>query len=285
MESTMSEATGQKHTEEYRWTYARTNSKGEKIYRHDTNQTVEFVMDYLDSKGIEYELKQGGSMLWVYNNDKAYSYYYTTGRWSPYKRGSLPNMHFSSKGIMDFVERFLTKYDKKEEPEQKRINPRTGKPYYYKDNPDKCKARAARNRLTNMYVDGKYVSKSHPLYKAGKYSGFSDVAFSSLEGYGKSKAGYIYIMHSASFPGWIKVGMAMDAEDRIKQFQTGSPYRDYELIKSYKVEDRREAEAMAHKELSAKGVGRKGEWFYMSHPVATDKLDKIFPEAHQFELF
>ena len=38
---------------------------------------------------------------------------------------------------------------------QKRINPRTGKPYYYKDNPEAVKARNARR----MWVNGKEVSK------------------------------------------------------------------------------------------------------------------------------
>lgn len=140
-------------------------------------------------------------------------------------------------------------------------------------------------RERQMYVNGKYIKKDHPLHKAGKYKGFTDAAFSSLKGYETVKNGFIYILHNASFPGWIKVGMAIDVEDRIKQFQTASPYRDYQLIKSYKVEDRREAEVMAHEALDTKGVGRRGEWFYVSHAVATTKLDKIFPEAHQFELF
>ena len=164
---------------------------------------------------------------------------------------------------------------------QKPINPKTGRPYYYKDNPNTVKARDARR----MWVNGKEISKYHPLHKPGRYKTLGDAAFSSLKGYETVKSGFIYIMHNSSFPGWIKVGMAIDAEDRVKQFQTGSPYRDYQLIKSYKVEDRREAEVMAHKALDKKGVGRRGEWFYMSHAIATTKLDKIFPEAHQFELF
>ena len=46
-------------------------------------------------------------MLIVYHPDKDYKKYdfrYTTGRWSP-----LPNkkIHYRSKGIEDFIERFL----------------------------------------------------------------------------------------------------------------------------------------------------------------------------------
>ena len=166
-----------------------------------------------------------------------------------------------------------------EETGQKRINPKTGKPYYYKDNPEAVKARDARR----MWVNGKEISKSHPLHKAGRYQTLGDAAFSSLKGYETIKEGEVYILHNPSFPGWIKVGMALSAQDRLKQFQTSSPYRDYEIIKSYKVEDRRLAEIQAHKALDSKN--RRGEWFYMSHAVATAKLDKLFPVGEQFELF
>lgn len=166
--------------------------------------------------------------------------------------------------------------------------------YYYPNNEGStrsdvtCRERVSTIKKRNdnrMFVDGKYVSKTHPLYKPGRYSGFSDVAFSALEGYSKSKTGYIYVMHNPAFPGWVKVGMAVDAEDRIKQFQTGSPYRDYELVKSYKVSDRREAESKAHAALTVEGRGRKGEWFYMGSNVAVAELDKIFPAGEQLELF
>lgn len=160
-----------------------------------------------------------------------------------------------------------------------KINPKTGKPYYYKDNPEAVKARDARR----MWVNGKEISKSHPLHKAGRYQTLGDAAFSSLKGYEIIKEGEIYILYNPSFPGWIKVGMALSSEDRLKQFQTSSPYRDYKIIKAYKVEDRRLAETQAHKLLDNKN--RKGEWFYMSHTLATKKLDKLFCVGEQLELF
>jgi len=154
-----------------------------------------------------------------------------------------------------------------------RINPRTGKVFYYKDNPETKKAENA----LQMYVDGKYVSKSHPLHKPGRYKGFTDAAFSSLENYETAKQGQVYVLVNPAFPGWCKVGMAVDSEDRLKQYQTSSPYRDYELIKAYDTDDRREAEKAAH-ELLAQSHARKGEWFYIQHPVATEILDGHFNE-------
>lgn len=125
---------------------------------------------------------------------------------------------------------------------------------------------------TRMFVNGKYIPKTHPLHKPGRYKGFTDAAFSSLKNYEQSKEGQVYVMVSPAYPGWCKVGMAVDAEDRLKQYQTSSPYRDYKLIKVYDVLDRHEAERFAHK-LLAKRHDIKGEWFYIQHPVATSILE------------
>lgn len=157
------------------------------------------------------------------------------------------------------------------------INPKTNKPYYYKDSPEAAKKRARRNALKNMFVNGKYVPVTHPLHKPGRYQSFGDAAFSSLKNYETAKEGQVYIIVNPAFPGWCKVGMAVDAEDRLKQYQTSSPYRDYELIKTYDTDDRRTAEKAAH-ELLAQSHERKGEWFYIQHPVATEILEEYFNE-------
>jgi len=98
-----------KHTEEYKWSYDRTNSKGEKHFRHDTDETLEDVLEFLQTSNIKYEVKEGAHMLWVYHEDRKYAYYYTTGRWAPYKKylGGYPKKHYHSKGIEDFITRFI----------------------------------------------------------------------------------------------------------------------------------------------------------------------------------
>ena len=142
-----------------------------------------------------------------------------------------------------------------------------------------------RKNKTRMFVDSKYISKSHPLHKPGRYKGFTDAAFSSLENYEGSTEGEVYIIYNPAFPGWVKVGMAVDSQDRLKQYQTASPYRNYTVVKSYKVSNRRESEAKAHEALTIEGRGRKGEWFYMGSNVAVDELDNLFETGEQFELF
>lgn len=91
------------------YTYVRTNSKGEAVLRRDTEDTFEFVVQYLKEKDIEYEYRDGATMFILWNDaDVRYVYYWTTGRWAVKTRKI--NKHFSSKGIVDFVERFLNRY-------------------------------------------------------------------------------------------------------------------------------------------------------------------------------
>ena len=71
------------------------------------------------------------------------------------------------------------------------INPRTGKPFYYKDNPEAVKARDARR----MYVNNKEISKFDPLHTAGRYKTLEGAAFASLNNYSSVKEGYSRIAH------------------------------------------------------------------------------------------
>jgi hypothetical protein len=128
-----------------------------------------------------------------------------------------------------------------------------------------------------MWVNGKYISNTHPLYKPGRYKSFGDAAFESLDNYKTAKQGQVYILWSPAYPSWVKVGMAVDAEDRLKQFQTGSPYRDYILVKAYDTDDRRKAESEVHKILE-KTHARKNEWFVITAQVAKEILDGYFDE-------
>lgn len=86
--------------------------------------------------------------------------------------------------------------------------------------------------------------------------------------------GEVYIIINPSYSEWIKIGMAVDAEDRLKQYQTSSPYRDYELYTKYFVEDRRESERKSHVLLD-KYFERKGEWFKCSPSQAKELLDDL----------
>ena len=156
---------------------------------------------------------------------------------------------------------------------QTHINPVTGKPKYYKDNPETKKQENAKQ----MYVNGKYIPKTHPLYKAGRYKGFEDAAFSSLENFKDNPQGQVYVIANPAWKDWVKVGMAVDATDRAGNYQTSSPYRDYTLLYTYDVDDRRAAESAAHTRL-AKECDNINEWFRLPPEIANDLILEVIHE-------
>ncbi len=68
-----------------------------------------------------------------------------------------------------------------------------------------------------MYVDGKYISRKHPLYKPGRYKTFNDAAFSSLVNYVLSTEGEVYILKNPAWENWYKIGKAIESTDRCNQ--------------------------------------------------------------------
>ena len=138
---------------------------------------------------------------------------------------------------------------------------------------EKCQSR----NTTRMWVNGKFVPKSHPLHKPGRYKTFEDAAFSSLAKYELSMEGQVYIITNPNFDGWVKVGMAIDSEDRLNGYQTSSPFRDYHLHSFWDVSNRRSAEAAAHTELE-KTYERRGEWFKCTPEQATEVVSNITEE-------
>ena len=81
--------------------------------------------------------------------------------------------------------------------------------------------------------------------------------------YDQQTEGFLYVIANPAWEEWVKIGMAVNAEDRLKSYQTSSPFRDYELIIAMPVKDRRLAEAEAHKKAEEIARERNGEWFHM----------------------
>ena len=131
------------------------------------------------------------------------------------------------------------------------------------------------NNPNRMYVNGKYVPKSHPLYKAGNFKTFEGAAFSALKGYEKTKEGYVYIIANPSFDGWLKIGMAIDAEDRCNSYQTSSPHRDYRLLYARRFNDRRKAETKTMNKLKKVVKEHNGEWFKTDRNTAQEIIERL----------
>ncbi len=133
---------------------------------------------------------------------------------------------------------------------------------YYKDKPEAVKKRDAQR----MYVNGKEVSKKHPLHKPGRYKSLDDVwSHSKIE---STEQGDVYIITNSAWPEWVKVGKASIAEDRLNGYQTSSPFRDYKIIAKLAAEDRHVKEREMHKIFEHFAVDRKGEWFKIDNVTA-----------------
>jgi len=156
-------------------------------------------------------------------------------------------------------------------PSLKNINARTCKTCYNKNQNENNNPRINKER---MYVNGRYIPKKHALYKAGYYKSFGDAAFSLLEKKQGTKDGYVYAIINPAWPDWVKIGMAVDAEDRLNGYQTSSPMRDYKLIHYVYFKNRSKAERNAHK-LAEKIAERKGEWFNISDKQAIKVLGEV----------
>ena len=85
----------------------------------------------------------------------------------------------------------------------------------------------------------------------------------------QTREGEIYAITNTAWINWYKIGKAVNAKDRLNAYQTGSPFRNYELLMSYKVDNRHVAERKIHKLLVKHKYNRKGEWFYI------DELDEL----------
>ena len=134
-------------------------------------------------------------------------------------------------------------------------NPYTGKPMYYKDNPDAVRKRDSQR----MYVNGKEISKKHPLHKPGRFKSLDDAwSHSKIE---STEQGDVYVITNSAWPEWVKVGKASIAEDRLNGYQTSSPFRDYKIVAKLATEDRHTKEREMHKIFEHFAKERKGEWF------------------------
>ena len=132
-----------------------------------------------------------------------------------------------------------------------------------------------KRNTSRMFVDGKYIPKSHPLYKAGRYKTFDDAAFQSTYKLDSIKEGYVYAITNPAWPEWVKIGMAIDANDRCNGYQTSSPFRDYKIEHVVVTNNRRAAEAEAHKAATKMAKETRGEWFKLDIELAKTILNNI----------
>jgi hypothetical protein len=93
--------------------------------------------------------------------------------------------------------------------------------------------------------------------------------------YDRTEDGDVYLISNPAWDGWLKCGMAVDASDRCKSYNTGTPWRDYEVVFKKYTEDRHKAEKKAHALLKEHAEKVSGEWFKINHRAAKSLLSSI----------
>lgn len=145
---------------------------------------------------------------------------------------------------------------------------------------------------TRMTISGyrcRVGNPKHPFYELYMEQGFdavfkamgliddaaSKIRAEVLSLYDKHVEGYVYVLSNPAWPEWIKVGMAVDANDRCNSYQTSSPYRDYILHYAVASDDRRRDESKAHTALEKISSSRRGEWFKIPVSDAVECMSGI----------
>jgi hypothetical protein len=140
-----------------------------------------------------------------------------------------------------------------------------------------AKSNAVHNPINNpingplrMYINGTYVSKTHPLHKPGRWVMDGGDVSTLRPDTAEDPSGFVYIITNPVFPKWVKVGKADVTRKRLKGYQTGDPMRAYEVFTDYAVAHRADAEDAAHRILKRQYT-RRNEWFECT-PEAADIL-------------
>ena len=129
---------------------------------------------------------------------------------------------------------------------------------------------AAKNK-NRMFVNGKYIPSSHPLHKPGRYRSLDDAwSHNKIESVSE---GEVYAIGNKAWPEWIKIGKAVDAEDRLNGYQTSSPFRDYFIITKVATKNRHDAERKMHRLFEEKAEERSNEWFKISQSKLMELFD------------
>ncbi len=157
----------------------------------------------------------------------------------------------------------------KELTERYKSHPITGKPMYVKNKPEAV----ARRNKERCYINGEYVPQTSKWYVkgGGRFNSLSD-AWSNTDIKHKSKhsVGYVYAIVCESHPGWVKIGQAVKPTDRLGNYQTSSPHRDYSILNTINVTNMDISETKLHNIFEQVADERRGEWFKINNVLSME---------------
>ncbi len=90
----------------------------------------------------------------------------------------------------------------------------------------------------------------------------------------KNKAGYVYIITNSAFDGYVKIGVTKNIKNRLRTYQTSSPFRDYKIEYYIRHPDCYQAEREIHEMMNYFALNKKNEWFKIDLEIAKTRLDE-----------
>ena len=148
---------------EDKWHWAGIDSEGNNKFKHFTNEHLSEVTDFLDNKNINYIIGEASNTVNIYSYADKFQYYYTTGKWSVYRKGwsKYKKKYYNANNITDFYTRFFLKNLEREKKYFKKlfVNPR----YEYD-----CKRADFPHLRVYIYLLYLFSSKPTPFLTAEK---------------------------------------------------------------------------------------------------------------------
>lgn len=81
--------------------------------------------------------------------------------------------------------------------------------------------------------------------------------------------GFLYILNNPAFPGWVKVGMTIDYDKRIRSYNIpNDPHQKFAYLKIKWTTNRRAAESAMLEKFGSISLEQKGEWFRIDKNTA-----------------
>lgn len=91
-----------------------------------------------------------------------------------------------------------------------------------------------------------------------------------------------YVITNAAWPEYVKIGFTSKSEitERLRTYQTATPFRDFEVYHEVKFPDARVAEKEIHKRLKQMNATRQPntEWFKMPKKLAANIVDSVLDD-------
>lgn len=99
---------------------------------------------------------------------------------------------------------------------------------------------------------------------------------SAVENLPRRPDGHVYVITNPAWPEHVKIGCALNPESRLRNYQTGTPHRDYHLEHFEYFDDRTSAEKELIRRL---GVSKaEGEWHRINPGAAVMALRALADE-------